>query len=456
MVNINLEDSVMYVTPGTLSNAIIQNSELQDKYNFFYDEDLTEPVALTNNLSSGDVIYTQPVTEDLIYTPIESASGVYGGPSNANSVTEYRVGDGTITYGNAVPSSVTDTNIVIASNYFDGSLVHPVTEIGQYSFGSKSTLTSVKIPNTITSIGYNAFNSCSSLTSITIPDSVTSIGRAAFSNCVRLTSVTIGSGVTSIGDNAFVNCDGLTSVTIGSGVTSIGSSAFNGCYKLVQIRNLSGQTLNGLPRNVGQEILTDETSAFNNTLTNEGKYRIFVVGKKKYLMGFTAEADRTTADDIPSDITDIYQYAFYECSSLTSVTIPDSVKVIGDDAFSYCTGLKSVTIGSRVTSIGERAFAFCWVLKNVYYLGSSAKWGSISISSYNNIALTDANRYYIEFDENNQIVVTDKNNSPVTAGDTTYKVSYDNLTDPSKVVATITFYNNNNNYVVVATKDLTV
>ena len=52
--------------------------------------------------------------------------------------------------------------------------------------------------------------------------------------------------------------------------------------------------------------------------------------------------------------------------------------------------------------------------------------------------------------------MTDKNNSPVTAGDTTYKVSYDNLTDPSKVVATITFYNNNNNYVVVATKDLTV
>ena len=50
--------------------------------------------------------------------------------------------------------------------------------------------------------------------------------------------------------------------------------------------------------------------------------------------------------------------------------------------------------------------------------------------------------------------MTDKNNSPVTAGDTTYKVSYDN-TDPSKVVATITFYNNNNNnYVVVATKDL--
>ena len=717
ILSINLEDSVMSVTPSTLSNVIIQNSELQNKYNYFYDEDLTEPVALTDNLLGGDVIYTQPVTEGLIYTPIESVSGAYGGPSNANSVTEYRVGDGTTTWGNAVPSNVTDTNIVIAINYFDGSVLHPVTEIGQHSFSHKWNITSIIIPDSVTSIGQNAFASCSSLTSVSLGNSVTSIGERSFDGCSRLTSIiisdsitsiggyafyntsyintfvdntnttftsneeitgltinqkfrvgnetngyvyyvttsndantyicfggstssngikasenvsgeisivdgtkcfypyafaecsgltgdliipdsvtsigersfygcsgltgglSIGDNVTSIGNSAFRECSGLTGdIIIPDSVTSIGGYAFSDCYKLVQIRNLTiGRlTLNGLPNNIGQEILYDTTTEFTNTLSEDGKYQIFTIGDKKYLMGFTADVDRTTANDIPNYVTDIYKYAFYNCNNLTgdliipdSVTsigdrsfygcsgltgdiiIPDSVTSIGERAFQDCNGLTSVTIGEGVISIGNAAFYYCREiteinfnainckdltssnnifsgagyntnginlniganvtkipaylfsrmskitsvvfaedsqcksivrsafahcsglisvtidskllrvednvfqscskLSQVYYLGNSTDWNTISVG-VNNTSLTNANRYYITFDESNNIVVTDKNNATVTSGAETYEVSYDN-TDPSKVVATITFYNNND-YVVVATKDL--
>ena len=58
-------------------------------------------------------------------------------------------------------------------------------------------------------------------------------------------------------------------------------------------------------------------------------------------------------------ITSIGDYAFYECSSLTSVTIPDSVTSIGYNAFYECRSLTSVTIGNSVTSIGIYAFAYC-------------------------------------------------------------------------------------------------
>jgi len=55
-----------------------------------------------------------------------------------------------------------------------------------------------------------------------------------------------------------------------------------------------------------------------------------------------------------SQLTAISNYAFYGCSSLTSVTIPAGT--IGSGAFQNCANLASVTIGTGVTSIGQYAF----------------------------------------------------------------------------------------------------
>ena len=66
------------------------------------------------------------------------------------------------------------------------------------------------------------------------------------------------------------------------------------------------------------------------------------------------------------DVTTIGEFAFYDCSSLTSVTIPDSVTTIGHRAFYDCSALKSVTIGNGVTTIGSSAFEDCSSLKEVY------------------------------------------------------------------------------------------
>ena len=60
-------------------------------------------------------------------------------------------------------------------------------------------------------------------------------------------------------------------------------------------------------------------------------------------------------------MTSIGSYAFYYCSSLTSVTIPNSVTSIGDYAFYGCSGLTSVTIPNSVTSIGRYAFSDTYI-----------------------------------------------------------------------------------------------
>lgn len=58
-------------------------------------------------------------------------------------------------------------------------------------------------------------------------------------------------------------------------------------------------------------------------------------------------------------VTNIGDFAFYICRSLTSVIIPDGVTHIGRSAFSECVSLISISIPDSVTSIGYYAFSGC-------------------------------------------------------------------------------------------------
>ena len=79
-----------------------------------------------------------------------------------------------------------------------------------------------------------------------------------------------------------------------------------------------------------------------------------------------------TSDDV------IGAYAFYGCSSLTSLTLPSNVTKISESAFEGCSGLTSLTLPSSVTSIGSSAFYGCSGLTSIY-----VSWESpLSIDAY--------------------------------------------------------------------------
>ena len=68
---------------------------------------------------------------------------------------------------------------------------------------------------------------------------------------------------------------------------------------------------------------------------------------------------------IPNSITSIGNYAFMQCSSLSSISIPNSVTAIGNGAFQRCTGLSSISIPNSLTTIGRNAFYECTGLSSI-------------------------------------------------------------------------------------------
>ncbi len=81
-------------------------------------------------------------------------------------------------------------------------------------------------------------------------------------------------------------------------------------------------------------------------------------------------------------VTSIGEWAFYDCTGLTSVTIPNSVTSIGKYAFYDCTGLTSVTIPNSVTSIGEESFYGCTGLTSVVWNANCSGWSYSSSSPF--------------------------------------------------------------------------
>ena len=72
-----------------------------------------------------------------------------------------------------------------------------------------------------------------------------------------------------------------------------------------------------------------------------------------------------TSITLPSGVTKIGNYAFCNCSGLTSITLPSGVTEISEGAFGNCSGLTSLTLPSGVTSIGNYAFYGCSVLTSL-------------------------------------------------------------------------------------------
>ena len=323
-----IPDSVTSIGDYAFRYCVIESATMPSHAINYIPQDSLKTAVITSGDSIGDSAFYNCTSLTSITIP-DSVTSI-GSHAFLGCAAE-------ITWGGA--PTITEIGSYAFANYSGKSIVIPnsVMSIGSSAFSGCLALTSVTIPNSVTSISGNAFRDCTSLISVAIGNSVTSIGSSAFSGCTSLTSVTIPDSVTSIGRSAFSWCTSLTTVTIGNGVTSIDSEAFYECDSLESITiPFVGEKKDGTGETYFGYIFGADSDLGNGSYVPESLKSVVITG------GETIDG-----------------YAFYNCTSLTSITIPDSVTSIGQSAFYNCISLASVTIPNSVTSIGSYAFSGC-------------------------------------------------------------------------------------------------
>ena len=361
-------------------------------------ENLTNVVIPNTVISIGESVFASCTNLTNIIIPDGVTSIGEFSFSLCTGLTSIRIPDGVTSIEQGVFEFCGSlTNITIPDS---------VTNIENNAFFNCGKLTRLTIPDSVKSIGARAFKNCGNLINITIPDKVTTIDDETFMNCSSLRSIKIPDSITRIGEGAFKNCTSLTEVIIPDSVTEIGESAFEGCTNLVYISigEESNDTINpnnvilGITENIndiniGNNAFKNCTNVTNIKISdnvsqigtgvfegckNVEKIEIPFIGNTindsmplSYLFGGTSYNNNSSL--VPKTLkiinitnsTSVANYAFRDCTSLTSITIPDSVTSIGDYAFQYCTSLTSIIIPENVTSISDHMFASCWNLTSV-------------------------------------------------------------------------------------------
>ena len=132
--------------------------------------------------------------------------------------------------------------------------------------------------------------------------------------------------------------NGHGKIVFDNDVQTIPSSAFKNCNSITTITLPESVTLIGEYAFYGCSSLT--SVYYKGELSDWCNIDFYSGTSNPLYNGAKLYINNTEVTEvtIPSDISKIKNYAFYGCSSLTSITIPDSVTSIGRYAFEGCTG----------------------------------------------------------------------------------------------------------------------
>jgi hypothetical protein len=244
-----------------------------------------------------------------------------------------------------------------------------VSEIFQFAFQNCSNLEYVDFPNTSPStVGSYAFDNCTSLEYVNVPK-MQSVNTYSFRNCPNLTYINIiettepvngsiadygfsGSNIPAnfpfsklnfIGPYAFQNATGIGDVVISKGLNTY-SGAFAGS-------SITSLTISPTSTffNVGDGLFKNCTQLTTYSI-NSKSITSGIINTEQF-----SGCINLSVLNLPyTGITNIYGFAFYNCSSLTSLYFPSVGSIIGTYSFAGCTNVTSIYL-PRATALGDSA-----------------------------------------------------------------------------------------------------
>ncbi len=306
-----------------------------------------------------------------------------------NGLTTFKIGQFNVEDGVVYNADKTVLLYVVPTMFTQTSFTLPasVTEIVSGAFSGSQITSFDASGSALRIIGSDAFNSCTRLNRVTLPATVESIGNGAFAS-TALRTINLGdTKIEKIGDETFMNDTSLTSVTLPTSCTKIGDHAFAGCnllttvdlLNITEVGRFAFENTALTSANFGEKDVTigegafagqygyrlnTETNSFDLVVTKEGTLTSVTFGGKANIGDYAFVGTRLKSVTIETEGSEIGNYAFACCVSLTEAEI-NGVTKLGSFAFYMCSqidynlqrisGLTTVSM-NNVTEIGESAF----------------------------------------------------------------------------------------------------
>ena len=225
----------------------------------------------------------------------------------------------------------------------------PVTVIDHHAFWDDQNVKTVVMTDNITFLGTLCFHECENLVSVDLSENLVGTETGCFAGCTALEGITLPNTLVDAECDIFADCPALETVEYDN-ARYVGNAENPYMYMVdTKIKTMTSCEIKEGCRFVSARAFYECTSLTTITIP-ETVIKLGVESFKKSAL---------STINLPSNLKSIGQKSFEECHNLTSIVIPDTVVELGSQTFNECENLTNVQLGKGLTLLDSSLFSDC-------------------------------------------------------------------------------------------------